>query len=166
VLLLRELRDRKSLLLAAIGAITVLSLPLGLWLRRRAVLAVSAEATERRLALIGLLIGLTVGFSSSGAGTLGMAALLSLTALPVDEAVGVDLWLGLVLSLLAGGVNLAAGLSEPGLLLRMVAGGVPGALLGGWLATRVPAARLRPGVQIVLALNGAQLLWQGLGHAR
>lgn len=166
LVLLQGLRNNKPLLLAVIGVVVLLSFPLGRWLRGRGASAADGEGVERRLALIGVPIGLTVGFSSSGAGTLGMAALLALTALPIDEAVGTDLWLGLVLSLLAGGINLASGLGEPALLLRLVAGGVPGALLGGWLATRLPAARLRPGVQLILAVNGAQLLWQGLSHAR
>jgi len=51
------------------------------------------------LALVGLPIGLEVGFSSAGAGALGALFLMNMTTLAPAAVVGTDLSFGLVLSL-------------------------------------------------------------------
>ncbi len=84
-------------------------------------------------------IGLEVGFSSSGSGALGTLALLGLTYLDTEQVVGTDLAFGLCLALIGGGLAPRCGRPDGGLLVRLIAGGVLGAIAGNTLAPRIPA---------------------------
>lgn len=115
---------------------------------------------SRWLPLITLPIGAEVGFSSAGAGALGALTLLSMTTLTAAAVVGTDLVFGLVLSLIGGGINAAMGTVDRTVLLQLLAGGIPGALLGAYLAGRVPSQRLRMGLSVAMALLGASLFYK------
>jgi uncharacterized membrane protein YfcA len=168
LLLLRGLQNRKGVVLTAVGLIILLSTLLSLY--RNYFHGRMSELSPKIPALFeltSLLIGMSVGFSSSGAGSLGMAALLALTPLAAHEAVGTDLIFGLVLSLLGGLVNLGVGrltgsVIDPQLLLKLAAGGIAGGVTGSLLAAVIPRQPVRIGVQLMLILNGAQLVWQGV----
>jgi hypothetical protein len=112
------------------------------------------------LAATMLPVGAEVGFSSSGAGALGTIALLSLTRLETTQVVGTDLAFGLCLSLVGGGLHLAAGGFDAGLLMRLVAGGLLGAIAGSTLAPRIPARAMRLALSLWLLAIGIQLCWQ------
>jgi uncharacterized protein len=105
-------------------------------------------------------VGAEVGFSSSGAGALGTIALLGLTPLETTQIVGTDLAFGLCLSLVGGGLHLAAGGVDSGLLARLVVGGVLGAVAGSTLAPRIPARTMRLALSLWLLAIGIQLCWQ------
>jgi len=113
------------------------------------------------LPLVALPIGTEVGFSSAGAGALGALSLLSMTKLSAAAVVGTDLVFGLVLSLIGGGVNAAMGTLSGPVLLQLLAGGVPGAILGAFLAGKVPSKQLRMGLSGAMALLGANLFYKG-----
>jgi hypothetical protein len=113
------------------------------------------------LAFIALPIGTEVGFSSAGAGALGALSLLSMTKLSAAAVVGTDLVFGLVLSLIGGGVNAAMGTLSGPVLMKLLAGGVPGAILGAFLAGKVPSKKLRMGLSGAMALLGANLFYKG-----
>jgi uncharacterized membrane protein YfcA len=113
------------------------------------------------LPVVALPIGTEVGFSSAGAGALGALSLLSMTELSAAAVVGTDLVYGLVLSLIGGGVNAAMGSLSRGVLLELLAGGVPGAALGAYLAGRLPSKKLRMGLSGAMALLGANLFYKG-----
>ncbi len=113
------------------------------------------------LTLICLPIGTEVGFSSAGAGALGALSLLSLTKLVPAAVVGTDLVFGLVVSLIGGGVNAAMGTLRWPILGELLVGGIPGAILGGFLAGRVPSKQLRVGLSGAMALLGASLFYRG-----
>jgi len=113
------------------------------------------------LSLVCLPIGTEVGFSSAGAGALGALSLLSMTNLSAAAVVGTDLVYGLVLSLIGGGVNAAIGNLNGMVLMQLLMGGVPGAILGGFLAGRVPSKQLRMGLSGAMALLGANLFYRG-----
>ena len=115
----------------------------------------------RWLTLVALPIGTEVGFSSAGAGALGALSLLSMTKLSAAAVVGTDLVFGLVLSLIGGGVNAAMGTLSGPVLLQLLAGGVPGAILGAFLAGKVPSKQLRMGLSGAMALLGANLFYKG-----
>jgi hypothetical protein len=116
------------------------------------------------LALIALPIGTEVGFSSAGAGALGALSLLSLTKLAPAAVVGTDLVFGLVVSLIGGGVNAAMGTLDRTILLQLLAGGVPGAIGGAYLAGHMPSKPLRMGLSGAMALLGANLFYRGFFH--
>jgi hypothetical protein len=108
------------------------------------------------------LIGLEVGFSSAGAGALGTLILLYLTPLAAAQVVGTDLLFGLTLSAVGGALHLSLGDWAPALFLKLVAGGIPGALLGARLATVLPARALRVALLLWLVYLGSQLLLRGV----
>jgi uncharacterized protein len=113
------------------------------------------------LTLIALPIGTEVGFSSAGAGALGALSLLSMTKLSAAAVVGTDLVFGLVLSLIGGGVNAALGTLNNAVLVQLLVGGVPGAILGAFLAGKVPSKPMRMGLSSAMALLGASLFYKG-----
>jgi uncharacterized membrane protein YfcA len=114
----------------------------------------------RWLAAVAFPIGAEVGFSSAGAGALGALLLLAMTKLSPAEVVGTDLCFGLVLSLIGGGAHAAMGSLDPTVLLQLLAGGVPGAIVGAMLAGRVPSAKLRFGLSAAMAALGASLFYK------
>jgi uncharacterized protein len=114
------------------------------------------------LALVGLPIGAEVGFSSAGSGALGALALLSLTPLSSAEVVGTDLCFGLALSLVGGGIHAALGSFNGAVIVKLLIGGIPGAITGSMLASRVPSTKLRYALSLAMVVLGAQICWKGL----
>jgi uncharacterized membrane protein YfcA len=113
------------------------------------------------LALIALPIGTEVGFSSAGAGALGALSLMSLTKLSAAAIVGTDLVFGLVVSLIGGGVNAAMGTLDKAILWQLLAGGIPGAIAGAYMAGKLPSKPLKMGLSGAMALLGANLFYRG-----
>jgi uncharacterized membrane protein YfcA len=107
-------------------------------------------------------IGAEVGFSSAGAGALGGLLLMYRTQLSAAKIVGTDLMFGLGLSLLGSGVHLLFGQVEQALVWKLLLGGVPGALFGSWLASRVPNANLQVAMNVVFGYLGLHMSWKGL----
>jgi len=118
------------------------------------------------LATAMLPVGAEVGFSSSGAGALGTVALLSFTRLDAAQVVGTDLAFGLCLSLIGGGLHLAGGGLDAGLLTRLIVGGLIGAVAGTTLAPRIPTRAMRLALSVWLFAIGIQLCWQAATLAR
>jgi hypothetical protein len=117
---------------------------------------------RRLLPWLALPIGIEVGFSSAGAGALGTLVLLYCTPLAAAQVVGTDLAFGLALSAVGGGLHLGLGHLDPALFLRLVAGGIPGALLGARLANVLPTRALRAGLLVWLVFLGTQILYRGV----
>lgn len=107
-------------------------------------------------------VGMEVGFSSSGAGALGTIALLGLTRLEAAQIVGTDLAFGFCLSVVGGGLHLARGGFDPGLLVRLIAGGMLGAIAGSSLAPRIPARAMRLALSLWLLTVGLQLCYRAV----
>lgn len=109
-------------------------------------------------------VGAEVGFSSAGAGALGSAALLSLTPLEPAQVVGTDIVFGFTISLLGSGAHWLAGTARfahggpPGLLLRLIAGGIIGAIAGTLLSHRVPRRPMRFAMWLWLLVLGGDFL--------
>ncbi len=128
----------------------------------------SPNLREKRagwLPLFSFPIGLEVGFSSAGAGALGTVLLFNRTNLEPAKVVGTDLLFGLVVSACAGGMHMAAGNWDSGVLTKLLSGGILGAVAGAQLAGRFPARQLRAIILSWAALLGALLAWQGLQKA-
>jgi uncharacterized membrane protein YfcA len=114
------------------------------------------------LPFIAFPIGAEVGFSSAGAGALGSIALLSLTALTAAQVVGTDMFFGLAMSTVGGGVQFTAGNYEHQMLWKLIAAGIPGVMAGATMSTLFPPRPLRFALTIWIILLGAQLGWRGL----
>ena len=161
-LLLRlfTLRSAEPWILAIVGATVTVTGTFGL-LRSRSI------STERRdhtrlLPFFSFPIGLEVGFSSAGAGALGTLVLFQMTHLEAAQVVGTDLMFGLAVSACAGGVHLAGGNYDMAVLVKLLSGGLVGALGGAYLAGRVPSRPLRIIVLSWAVVLGILLAWQGL----
>jgi uncharacterized membrane protein YfcA len=102
-------------------------------------------------------IGAEVGFSSAGAGALGSLVLLGLTPLSAAEVIGTDICFGLGVSAVGSVIQVGAGNYDGALLLKLVVGGIAGALTGSALAGRVAQKPLRVGLLLVLIVLGCQL---------
>jgi uncharacterized membrane protein YfcA len=111
------------------------------------------------LAWLMLPVGAEVGFSSAGAGALGSAALLSLTPLLPAQVVGTDIAFGFLVSLIGSGAHWFSHTESQDLLIRLIEGGVGGAILGTIISTRVPRKQLRFALWVWLLFLGGQFLF-------
>jgi hypothetical protein len=104
-------------------------------------------------------VGAEVGFSSSGAGALGSAALLSLTMLEPARVVGTDIAFGFFISLVGSGLHLGSVGGSAGLLVHLIEGGVAGAVGGTMLSTHIPRRPLKLALWAWLLILGGQFLF-------
>lgn len=110
---------------------------------------------------LALPIGVEAGFSSAGAGALGTVLLLNYSEMAPPQVVGTDLVFGLVLAAIGGAFHWRFGVIDTPVLAQLLAGGVPGVLLGCALARVVPARRLKAVVAAIAIFAGVQLIWNG-----
>ena len=106
-------------------------------------------------------IGVESGFSSAGAGALGTVLLLNYSEMTPGQVVGTDLMFGLVLAIIGSAVHWTFGSISTPVLLELLAGGVPGVVIGCLLARRVPAQKLKTVVAAIALFAGLQLVWSG-----
>jgi hypothetical protein len=120
-----------------------------------------ARKNSRWLPWLALPIGVEAGFSSAGAGALGTVLLLNYSEMTPPQVVGTDLVFGLVLALIGGFFHWQFGAINNPILLQLLAGGVPGVLVGYAFARIVPARRLKTVVALIAIFAGLQLVWNG-----
>jgi uncharacterized protein len=106
-------------------------------------------------------IGIESGFSSAGAGALGTVLLLNYSEMAPAQVVGTDIVFGLVLAVIGSAVHWTFGTISAPILLQLLAGGVPGVVIGCLLARKVPAQKLKVVVATVALAAGLQLVWSG-----
>lgn len=110
--------------------------------------------------VLGAVIGVAVSLSSVGAGAIGVTALLLLyPTLPVSRIVGTDIAHAVPLALVGGIGHWMIGGVDWGLLASLLAGSIPGVIVGSLLSSRAPDAWLRPALAAVLLISGAKLLF-------
>lgn len=108
---------------------------------------------------LGLVVGFLLGITSVGSGTLIMAVLLLVTRRrPSSQLVGIDVFHGAVLVTAAAAGHLSIGTIDWGITASLLAGSLPGVLIGSRLAPRVPERFLRPALAAVLLTAGARLI--------
>ena len=110
------------------------------------------------LVLLALIIGMATGFSAAGAGALVTVLLLNFSEMPVEQVIGTNIVFGIVLALMGSAFYLEWGPVETGTLLRLVAGGIPGAFAGCALAKRISSSKLRTAVALIAIALGLQLV--------
>jgi uncharacterized membrane protein YfcA len=120
-----------------------------------------AKKNSRWLPWLALPIGVESGFSSAGAGALGTVLLLNYSEMPPAQVVGTDLLFGLVLAVIGSAFHWSFGSMNMPVLFQLLAGGVPGVVLGCLLARRIPATRLKTIVAMIAIFAGLQLMWAG-----
>jgi uncharacterized membrane protein YfcA len=107
-------------------------------------------------------IGVESGFSSAGAGALGTMLLLNYSEMAPAQVVGTDILFGLVLAVIGSLTHWTFGSISTATLLQLLAGGLPGVVIGCLLARKVPAQKLKTVVAAVGMLAGLQLVWSGV----
>jgi len=120
-----------------------------------------AVKNSRWLPWLAFPIGVESGFSSAGAGALGTVLLLNYSEMAPAQVVGTDILFGLVLAVIGSAVHWTLGSVSTPVLLALLAGGVPGVVLGCLLARRVPAHKLKTVVAAIAICAGLQLVWSG-----
>ncbi len=111
------------------------------------------------MALIGLVAGFLVGMTSVGSGSIIMMLLLLFYSFPPKVNVGTDIVHAVILTGVTGFLHFRLGNVDPGLVVSLLIGSIPGGLLGSHLATRVPMMWLRRILCALLLITGARMLW-------
>lgn len=110
-------------------------------------------------AAIGAVVGFTLAVTSAGSGSLVIASLL--VAYPGTipaELVGTSVLHGAVLQTVAGLGHLALGTVQLATVLSLLAGYVPGIVLGSKLAQRAHPRALRPIIVLAVVVTGVKLI--------
>jgi hypothetical protein len=105
-------------------------------------------------------VGAEVGFSSSGAGALGTVILMSLTTLPASVVVGTDLVFGFAVAVIGSGIHFLDGTGDPALLMKLVMGGVLGAIVGVSISPRIPQKYLKLALSLWLLFIGVDFCFK------
>jgi len=120
-----------------------------------------AVKNARWLPWLAFPIGVESGFSSAGAGALGTVLLLNYSEMAPAQVIGTDILFGLVLAVIGTAVHWSLGSISTGVLLELLAGGIPGVIFGCLLARRVPAQKLKTVIAAIAICAGMQLVWSG-----
>ena len=120
-----------------------------------------AVKNARWLPWLAFPIGVESGFSSAGAGALGTVLLLNYSEMTPTQVVGTDIVFGLVLAVIGSVAHWTFGSIAAPVLLQLLAGGIPGVILGCLAARKVPAQKLKAVVALIAICAGLQLIWSG-----
>jgi uncharacterized protein len=111
------------------------------------------------LPIIGAVVGLLVGLTSVGSGTLIIVSLLFLyPRWESKDLVGTDVFHASILVSAASLAQLAAGNVNVSMMASLLIGSVPGVLLGSRLAIGFPEQFLRISLASVMLFSGSKLL--------
>ena len=112
--------------------------------------------------LIGLVVGLLVGATSTGGGALLTPALVLIAGVPASLAIGSDVLIASGMKLFGGSIYALRGEVHWPTVGRLAAGSIPGAVIGLSVLNRLPASAidtyLSQGLGFVLMLAGAALI--------
>ena len=112
-------------------------------------------------AALGFVTGLLVSTTSIGSGSLLLCVLAIFFPLPAQTMVGTDLVHALILSTAATLGHLQAGRVDGALAASVLAGSIPGVLLGARVAHAVPERVLRTVLAVILIGLGLPIAWPG-----
>jgi uncharacterized protein len=163
ILLPRFTRDAERFEQRAIGALLVL---VAIVLLARLVISTGEGPSEARMKFLqgpgtviwGTVVGFCVGLTSVGSGSLLAPFLMMLYPSKTAKVVGTDVCHAAVLVSVTGLAHAASGGVEWNLIPLLLAGSIPGVLLGSRLSVYVPARTLRTGLAGVLLLTGFRML--------
>ncbi len=108
--------------------------------------------------IAGGILGTLVSISSVGAGAIGVTCLILLyPKLPTARIVGSDIAHAVPLTLVAGIGHWLLGSIDLQIFAYLIAGSVPGILLGSYMAIRIPERALRVVLAVVLVMVATKL---------
>jgi uncharacterized protein len=122
--------------------------------------ALDARDTALATTLFGALLGVLVTISSIGAGAVGVCALIILyPRLPMAKIVGSDIAHAVPLTLVAGAGHWVMGTVDWPIVGSLLAGSLPGIVVGSYIAVRVSEPALRFLLAATLFLVAGKLLY-------
>jgi uncharacterized membrane protein YfcA len=120
--------------------------------------SLSPSTTTLITVLVGVVLGTLVSISSVGAGAVGVMALLLLyPKLPMARIIGSDIAHAVPLTLVAGAGHWIMGTVDWHLMGSLLAGSIPGILIGSYSAVRAPETALRLVLAATLILVAGRL---------
>ncbi|HTU47742.1 MAG TPA: sulfite exporter TauE/SafE family protein [Bryobacteraceae bacterium] len=111
------------------------------------------------ISLIGLFAGFLVGMSSVGSGTIILVMLVPLIKCQPSILVGTDIVHAVILTSFTSFLYMRLGTVDFTLLLALLFGSIPGALLGVRLSTILPSQWLKRVLCVTLLITGVRILW-------
>lgn len=139
---------------------TIIAFDLTVRRRRESRVEIDVLTAVHKAGLIGLgaVIGILVGMTSVGSGTLTMLLLLLVFRAPVGTLVGTDILHGALLVTSAAVAHIAVGTVDFPLVGSLLLGSIPGVLIGSRLVASIPQHVLRGTLGIMLVLAGVKLI--------
>jgi uncharacterized protein len=121
---------------------------------------IAPARTGKLTVTMGAVLGVLVSISSVGAGALGVTALVLLYPnLPMSRIVGSDIAHAVPLTLLAGLGHWLLGFSDLAILGSLLAGSIPGVVVGSYAAPRIRDKTLRYLLAGTLLIAGGRLVF-------
>ena len=105
----------------------------------------------------GAVVGVCVGLTSVGSGSLLAPFLMLLYPATTAKVVGTDVFHAAILVAATGLAHASAGTVEWRLVPVLLAGSIPGVLLGSRMAPRIPVRALRTGLAALLLFTGTRM---------
>jgi uncharacterized membrane protein YfcA len=112
---------------------------------------------DRGTIIWGAIVGFCVGATSVGSGSLLAPFLMMLYPTKTSKVVGTDVFHAAILVSVTGLAHATSSGVEWQLIPSLLAGSIPGVLLGSRLSTHVPAIPLRTGLAALLLLTGYRM---------
>jgi uncharacterized membrane protein YfcA len=135
------------------------------WRRNTSTLPKTFEVVGGRRKILaftlGSLLGFTVSLTSVGSGTLLMPFLILVYGIAPKKLVGTDIFFAAIITLVSGVAYFYQGVADPKLLILLVAGSMPGVLLGSKFNHRAPPRIVKVVLASVMVLAAAALIVRG-----
>jgi hypothetical protein len=155
----RFMRECVGIALFVSIALLLLREPIRGWAARSGALRRGRKYRPALTVFVGAAIGVAVSLTSLGAGAIGAACLALLyPELDAADIAGTDIAHAVPLTAVAAAGHAWLGTIDWMLLLALLAGGVPGIVLGSLTSRRLPVRALRYALVGTLALAGVKLL--------
>lgn len=129
-------------------------------------LAISTAKAKYGIPLIGCCVGLLVGITSIGSGTVTLMLLLLFYGFAPAVLVGTDVVHGVLLTGVTALLQAKLGNVDFPLVGYLLVGSIPGGVLGAYIANRIPSRRLKQLLFVVLIAFGIRMLWEGMAHGQ
>lgn len=110
------------------------------------------------VASFGLVIGFIVGLTSIGSGSVIALFFLLFSAMKPKDVVGTDLAHAVLLSGVAAIGHMTLGTVDPKLALNLLAGSLPGVLIGSYMTILIPSRPLKLGIASLIIVSGLKYL--------
>lgn len=118
------------------------------------------------IALIGFVVGLLVGVTSIGSGTVTLMLLLVFYGYAPAVLVGTDVVHALLLTGVTALLQMKLGNVDYPLVGYILIGSIPGGVIGAHIANRIPSKRLKQILFVALITFGTRMFWEGIVHGQ